>query len=221
MSKADIVPSARVIIESLADDVAKAYARRAPGARGPVKVSELPQDVQYKMVDTIKEAAPQVVRKKLANRLSKKTYALVGGGVVAGGTLFNLDDLGFLDVLLSLTPDAMREVVQDAAEADSANNTRVAEATQKIGDLMYLHELHDVDFDAHHGMMPLDQTVQSTIQLQLAQVNSLQALTDLLELAVNGLGSLDALEAVILLGNNTTPEDRVALYDNLRYKRGY
>lgn len=221
MSKADIVQRARVITESLADDVAKAHARRAPGTRGPITIKEIPEDISFKMVETIKSAAPLEARKKVAGRFSKKTYALVGGGTVAGATIFNLDDLGFVDALLSLTPDAMREVVQDAAEADSANNTTVAEGTQAVGDLIYLHDLHAINYDEHRSMMPLDRTVASSIQLQIQQVNSLQALTDLLELALNGLGSLDALEAVILLSNNTTPEDRAALYDNLKYKRGY
>lgn len=221
MSKADIVQRARVITDSLADDVAKASARRAPGARGPITIKDIPEDVSFKMVETIKTVAPLAARKKVAGRFSKKTYALVGGGTIAGGTIFNLDDLGFIDALLSLTPDAMREVVQDAAEVDSANQTNVSEGAQVVGDLIYLHDLHAIDYDANQRMMPLDQSIQSSIQLQIQQVNSLQALTDLLELALNGLGSLDVLEAVIMLANNTTPADRAALYDNLKYKRGY
>lgn len=221
MSKSDIVQRARVITDSLADDVAKAYARRAPGARGPITIKDIPEDVSFKMVETIKSVAPLAARKKVAGRFSKKTYALVGGGTIVGGTIFNLDDLGFIDALLSLTPDAMREAVQDAAEVDSANKSNVSEGVQAVGDLIYLHDLHAIDYDANRSMMPLDQSVQSSIQLQIQQVNSLQALTDLLELALNGLGSLDVLEAVILLGNNTTPADRAALYDNLKYKRGY
>lgn len=221
MSKADIVLRARVLTDSFADDVAKAYARRAPGVRGPITVKELPEDVGVEMVNTIKKAAPLATRKKMATRLSKKSYALVGGGVVTGATIFNLDDLGFIDALLSLTPDSMRELVEDTSDADSANQSTVASGVQVVGDLLYLHQMHAVDYDAEESMRPLDQTIQSTIQLQLAQVNTLQALTDLLELALNGVGSLDALEAIIMLSNNTTPEDRVALYDNLKYKRGY
>lgn len=221
MANANIIQRARVITDSMADDVAKAYARRAPGARGPVTMRDIPEDVAVKMVETIKEVAPAAARKRVANRFAKKSYALVGGGAIAGGTIFNLDDLGFIDALLSLTPDGMREVVQDAAEVDASADTSVAEATQTVGDLIYQHDLHNIDYDAHRKMLPLDRTVQSTVGVQIDQVNSLQALTDVLELAINATGGLDALEAIILISNNTTPEDRAALYDNLKYKRGY
>lgn len=221
MSKADIVARARVITDSLANDVAKAYARRVPGKRGPITVNELPEDVAAKVVADVGTVAPAAARKKVAGRFSKKSYALVGGGVITGGTLFNLDDLGFVDALLSLTPDSMSEVVNDAATADASMNTSVAEAAQIVGDIAFVHQMSEQDYDAHKRMMPVDRSVTSSIALQMNQVNALQALTDLYELALTAFGSPEALEAMIMLTNNTTPEDRAALYDNLKYRRGY
>lgn len=221
MSKMDVIQRARVITDSLADDVAKAYARRAGGVKGAITVGELPEDVVVKMVDTVKEIAPAAARKKAASKFKTKNYALVGGGTVAGATLFNLDDLGFVDLLLKLTPTAQTEVVADAAESDAAEGTDVARGVQAVGDLLYIHQLQEQDFDAHQSMMPVDRSIQAGLGLQNQEIQQLQALTDVLDLAIGGLGSLEVLEAVILLSNNTTPEDRLALFDNLKYRRGY
>lgn len=222
MANANIlIQRARQISDSLATDVAKAYARRPAGARGPITIRDIPEDVSARMVETVREAAPAATRKRLAPKFSAKNYALLGGGTVAGATLFNLDDLGFIDMLLSLTPDAMREVVEDASEADASGDSDVAGAVQRTGDLIYLHDLHNVDFNQHQNMMPLDRTVTSTLSLNLTDVNVLQAWTDLYGLAVEAAGNEDTLEALILISNNTTPEDRAALLDNLKYKRGY
>lgn len=221
MSKMDVIQRARVITDSLADDVAKAYARRAGGVKGPITVKELPEDVVVKMVDTVKDIAPEAARKKAASKFKAKNYALIGGGTIAGATLFNLDDLGFVDLLLKLTPSAQTEVVADAAESDAAEGTDVARGIQAVGDLLHIHQLQEQDFDAHRSMMPLDRSIQAGLGLQNQEIQQLQALTDVLDLAIGGLGSLEVLEAVILLSNNTTPEDRLALFDNLKYRRGY
>lgn len=221
MSKMDVIQRARVITDSLADDVAKAYARRAGGVKGAVTAKELPEDVVVKMVDTVKEVAPAAARKKAASKFKTKNYALVGGGTIAGATLFNLDDLGFVDMLLKLTPTAQTEVVADAAESDVTEGTDVARGVQAVGDLLYIHQLQEQDFDVHRSMMPVDRSIQAGLGLQNQEIQQLQALTDVLDLAIGGLGSLEVLEAVILLSNNTTPEDRLALFDNLKYRRGY
>lgn len=221
MSKMDVIQRARVITDSLADDVAKAYARRAGGVRGPVTIKDLPEDVVVKMVDTVNEVAPKSARVKAASKFKTKNYALVGGGTIAGATLFNLDDLGFVDAILKLTPEAQTSVVIDSSESDAKEQTDVARGVQAVGDLLYMHQLGEQDFDAHRSMMPLDQSIQTGLGLQNQEIQQLQALTDLLDLAISGLGSLEVLEAVILLSNNTTPDDRLALFDNLKYRRGY
>lgn len=220
MSKSDIIQRARVITDSFASDVEKAYARRAVGKKGPITVGDLPEDVAVKMIDEIGAVAPAPVRKAAASKFSRKSYALVGGGTIAGATLFNLDDLGFVDAILALTPESQSEVVQDAAEVDAEGESTLAQGVQSIGDFKYIHEMREADTDGHMRQMPVDRSIASGIGIQISEVEKLQALTDLLEVAIQGVGSLDALEAIIMLSNNTTPEDRFSLYDNLKYRRG-
>lgn len=220
MSKGDIISRARVISDSLAKDVEKAYARRAVGKKGPITVNELPEDAVARVLDDVTAVAPVEARKAAASKFSRKSYALVGGGTIAGATLFNLDDLGFIDAILSLTPESQGEVVEDAAAVDAETGSSLAQGTQLIGDFRYIHEMSEADTDGHRRLMPVDRSIVSGVGIQHSEVEKLQAYTDVLELAIQGVGSLDALEAIIFLSNNTSPEDRFSLFDNLQYRRG-
>lgn len=216
MSRYEVIGQTRKVIDNLAADVAKAYSRRPKTVTGPVTIKDLPEDVTVRAVKEVQAVAPVEVRKSLASRLSKKQYALVGGGVVTGATLFNLDDLGFIDMLAQMTPDGQNDVVLDTAGEGEDGNS-VATAVQRAGDLMYSSVLDDFDYDQdqHHRVAASERS----IGLSGAQVEELQSYVSQYESCLRIAGSPKLLEDLIFIIKETSIEDRVALNSMLKYGR--
>lgn len=218
---AGIIPRIRVITDDLARATEQAYKARPKGVRGPVTINELPEDVAVNLVKSVETIAPKTKRQRLVTVLRDNKYKLAAGGTIAGGAILAGSDPEFIDAILSLAPDAVEQFVSDVMNSGESESMDVATATQEIGDVAYAQSYTQRDTDGHLNMRPVDQTVGAGLGIALGEVERLQALTDIMELAISAAGSHDALEAVIFLGNNTSPEDRAVLMDNLRFRRGY
>lgn len=217
---AGIIPRIRVITDDLARATEQAYKVRPKDVRGPVTINELPEDVAVNLVKSVETIAPKSKRQRLANALRNNKYKLAAGGTIAGGAILVGSDAEFIDAILSLAPDAVEQFVSDVMNTGDNGSMDVAAATQEIGDAVYAQDFTQRDTDGHLSMRPVDQTV-SGLGIALNEVERLQALTEIMDLAIGGVGSHDVLEAIIFLGNNTSAEDRAVLMDNLRYRRGY
>lgn len=217
---AGIIPRIRTITDDTARAAAQAYRNRAAGKVGPITINELPEDVAVNLVKSVETIAPKSVRSKLVSKLRNKKYALAAGGAITGGALLATSDVDFIDAILSLTPDAIESLVADVVQTGGDAGSDVAYATQQVGDAAFAHQVVDQDTSGHLRMRPVDQSVGG-LGVSLDEVERLQALTDVMELALRGLGSHDVVEAVIFLANNTSAKDRQVLMDNLRYARGY
>ena len=218
---ANIQRAIRTITDDSAKAVQQAYKARPAGKIGPVTIDELPVDVATRVVENVEKVAPRSVREKLKGKLANNKYKLAAGGVITGGAVLAASDPDFIDIILSLAPDAIEQLMSDLSSDDSDEGYQTGVAVQTIGDARYQHEITQFDSSGHERMRPLDRTIQGGLAISMSDVERLQALTEIFEVAVAGVGSHDALEALIFLSNNTTPEDRQALMDNLRFRRGY
>lgn len=215
-----IIPRIRTITDDLARASEQAYKSRPTGIRGPVTINELPEDVAVNLVKSVEAIAPKSKRQRLVKALRNNKYKLAAGGTVAGAVVLGGSDAEFIDAILSLSSDAVEQLVTDIMNNGDDSAMDIASATQQIGDAAYVQAYTERDTDGHLSMRPVDQSVGG-LGIAMGEVERLQALTDVMDLAISAAGSHDALEAIFFLGNNTSPEDRAALVDNLRYRRGY
>lgn len=216
MSRYEVIGQTRKVIDTLAADVAKVYGRRPKNVTGPVTIKDLPEDVTARAVKEVQAVAPVEVRKSFASRLGKKQYALVGGGVVTGATLFNLDDLGFIDMIAQMTPDSQNDIVLDTAgEGEQGGN--VANAIQRASDVMYSSVLDEFDYsqDQQHRVAESDRS----IGLSGVQVEELQSYVAQYETCLRIAGSAKLLEDLIFIIKQTSIEDRVALNSMVKFGR--
>lgn len=211
-------------LSGVTDDLSRA-ARQAYTARGglgrPITAKDLPEDVVARAVTEVASAAPQAARRSLLKTISSASrrtrYALAAGGTVTLATLLDATDGEFFNLLTQLTPDAMLQFGNDVAQAE--NGASVAEVAAQVGDAMYVGSMMARNFDEDKDLQPVSKA-QGSINLGFGELQKLQAYTDSYERVYDALGSFEIIEAIIWLGNDTSPEDRVALYDNMRHKRG-
>lgn len=215
-----LVTRLSTVTDDLSRAVSQAYRARG-SATGPITIKDLPVDVVAKATTEVAAVAPQAARRSLMSKLTaadKRTrYALVGGGTITMAALLDATDGEFFNLLTQLAPDAMMKFGNDVAAADSG--AVVAEAASQVGDAMYVGAMMARDFDQERTMQPVSKP-QGSIGLGFGELQKLQAYTDTYERVYDALGSHEIIEAIIWLSNDTSPEDRIALYDNMRHKRG-
>lgn len=211
-------------LSNVTDDLSRAVSQayRARGGIGkPITVKDLPEDVVARAATEVASAAPQAARRSILKTISgtkrRTRYALATGGTVTLAALLDATDGEFFNLLTQLAPDAMMQFGNDLANAE--NGTSVAEVAAQVGDAMYVGSMMARNFDEDKDLQPVSKT-QGSINLGFAELQKLQAYTDSYERVYDALGSFEIIEAIIWLGNDTSPEDRVALYDNMRHKRG-
>lgn len=215
-----LVTRLSTVTDDLSRAVSQAYRARGP-IGGPITIKDLPEDVVARAATEVASVAPQAARRSLLKTLagsSRRTrYALATGGTVTLAALLDATDGEFFNLLTQLAPDAMMQFGNDIADADKG--TSVAEAASQVGDAMYVGAMMARNFNEDRDLQPVSKA-QGSISLGFSELQKLQAYTDSYERAYNALGSVEIIEAIIWLGNETSPEDRVALYDNMRHKRG-
>lgn len=211
-------------LSTVTDDLSRAVgqAYRARGGIGkPITIKDLPEDVVARAAAEVASVAPQAARRSLLKTISgssrRTRYALATGGTVTLATLLDATDGEFFNLLTQLAPDAMMQFGNDLANAE--NGASMAEVAAQVGDAMYVGAMMARNFNEDRDLQPVSKA-QGSINLGFSELQKLQAYTDSYERVYDALGSFEIIEAIIWLSNDTSPEDRVALYDNMRHKRG-